>query len=412
MPNTPEKFPPLPLPPPICGTPPGWFAGYTVTERWPVIGRRILKENHLAPEAAAGIEALVTELTHGTIREIRDDSAPDAAAWAGYVRPYLGQDWLSVPWFFSENYFYRRVIEATGFFRPGPGQGMDPFELQKHLGLEAGLGAIRLLAERLESIREAPDREALAQMIHLSLWGNQADLSLRPAEKEVRQGHQDAHQQQAHLLVDDAPAAVEALLVLPQPVRVNMILDNAGLELVYDLALVDVLLGRSRAGLVQLDLKPHPYFVSDTMVKDVRQTVAFLSTRPEPAVSAFAARLQAYLEEGRLRLRDHFYWSSPLYGWEMPADVYQELSSTALVISKGDANYRRWLGDRHWPVNFPFQSITGYLPAPWLALRVLKSELVTGLPLARAAELSQQDPEWKVDGKWGTIQYFPGQRNA
>jgi hypothetical protein len=75
-----------------------------------------------------------------------------------------------------------------------------------------------------------------------------------------------------------------------------------------------------------------------------------------------------------------------------------------LVISKGDAHYRRLLGDRHWPYETSFEDILAYYPAPLVALRTLKSELVAGLAPGQTAWVASQDPEWMLNGRWGMIQ--------
>ena len=88
----------------------------------------------------------------------------------------------------------------------------------------------------------------------------------------------------------------------------------------------------------------------------------------------------------------------------MPADLHADLRNSSLILSKGDANYRRWLGDRYWPFTTPAQAVLGYLPAPFAALRVLKSEVVIGLQPGQAQAMDARDPEWLIDGKWGIIQ--------
>lgn len=89
----------------------------------------------------------------------------------------------------------------------------------------------------------------------------------------------------------------------------------------------------------------------------------------------------------------------------MPAYLRQTLSEAALVISKGDANYRRLLGDRHWNYVTPFADIVSYFPAPLLALRTLKSNVAAGLDEAVVAALQARDPGWVVSGRWGVMQF-------
>jgi hypothetical protein len=92
----------------------------------------------------------------------------------------------------------------------------------------------------------------------------------------------------------------------------------------------------------------------------------------------------------------------------MPASLTGELAQADLVISKGDANYRRLLGDRHWAFTTPFTEIVSYFPAPLVALRTLKAELVCGLEPGQADSVAEQDPDWMVNGCWGLIQFHGG----
>jgi hypothetical protein len=75
------------------------------------------------------------------------------------------------------------------------------------------------------------------------------------------------------------------------------------------------------------------------------------------------------------------------------------------LINKGDANYRRLLGDRHWPYTTPLADILCYLPAPLAALRVFKSEVAAGLKPGQPESLDRADPGWKTNGKWGVLQF-------
>jgi hypothetical protein len=341
----------------------------------------VLGENALGPAAARAVAALADELPAAAVRPLRDPGAPDLALWEGYLAPYAGQSWLEVPWFVAETYFYRRLLEATGYFQPGPGHLADPFALQKRRGLEHA---------RLD---DGP--ADLAAAIAGALWGNQADLSLWPAGEGGGPGG-------AHLLADDTEAALALIARLAaHGARVDIVLDNAGAELIGDLALADALLA---AGLrVVLHAKPHPTFVSDAMIGDVRDTLAWLAARPGDA-AALAARLSAGLAADRLELRTNWYWTSALPGWELPAALRDELAGAGLLVSKGDANYRRWLGDRRWPYDTPLARALAYLPAPMLLLRTCKSDLAAGLDPARVVEAAAHDPQWDTSGRWGVIQ--------
>jgi len=403
--------PRIPVPGPLRGCETGTFTHNSVAIRLPEIGRQMVRDNNFSPAVAAAVEALLAEIPTGRIRALAQQGAPDAAAWAGYVAPYIDQDWLQVPWFFVETYFYRRVLEATGYFAPGPGKEIDPFLYQKLHGLEAARPAIRLLAEQSSLLLSGSiaEQEGLAMLLTVDLWGNQVDLSLWPVDSDEKPDHADSGQQKAHTLVDDSQAIAGYLLGRPGPVRrIDMILDNAGFELVADLFLAAYILERGISERVYLQAKSHPTFVSDAMIKDVRQTVNFLAADDHSGVIAVAQILWRMLEEGRLRLVEDYFWTSALEMWLMPGPLREELAKSELVISKGDANYRRLLGDRHWPHTTDFADVVAYSPAPVAALRTQKSEVAVGLEPGQAETVARQDPEWLVNGRWGVIQFWDG----
>lgn len=400
--------PPASLPSPLRGIDSGAFTRRTITTRWPRIAGRVIAENDFPDAINARIQALRDELPDGSIRRLRDDEAPDAALWAEYVAPHLGKTWLEAPWFFGETYFYRRLLEATGYFRPGPGRQSDPFTEQKDQGLARTGDRIEALARRRERARDEGEesRSVLTRLLRSALWGNQADLSMWAAAEEGPD-HQDAKQAEEHLLSDDAPAALRHLEACAHPARVDILADNAGFELVSDLALVDGLLAAEAVGQVTLHLKVHPTFVSDATIDDVHDTLEALADADEASVRALAGRLRTALASGRLRLRDGWVWTSPLRARELPAPVRAEIARADLLISKGDANYRRLLGDRQWDVTTPFAEALAPLPVPVLALRTHKSEVAAGLSPAQVDRLDDENPDWAVNGEWGIIQFAP-----
>ena len=76
------------------------------------------------------------------------------------------------------------------------------------------------------------------------------------------------------------------------------------------------------------------------------------------------------------------------------------------MIFKGDANYRRLLGDRHWAATTPIHEIVR--PSfELVALRTAKAEVMAGLEPAVAASAQETDPDWLTNGKWGMIQVVP-----
>jgi hypothetical protein len=90
-------------------------------------------------------------------------------------------------------------------------------------------------------------------------------------------------------------------------------------------------------------------------------------------------------------------------------DLYNELAShSRLLIFKGDLNYRKLVGDRMWPHDTPFGvALGGFAPAPFVALRTLKAEVVVGLSsktIDRIREQFGDDTQWMVSGEYAVVQ--------
>ncbi len=395
--------PNLPLPAPLRGAELGSFAHNTIAVRLPDIARRVLAENEFPPDVAHDLERLIAELPNGRIRPLTD-----TADWDEYTNVYPNHNWLEPPWFFAETYFYRRVLEATGYFSAGPTMNVDPFARQKRRGLTATMDSSRALAANLNDwLAEGWHEAAFRRLLAVDLWGNQADLSMWPAGEAGNPNHADQRAQQEHVLADETTAVFHHLTTRRQghaTTRLDFIIDNAGFELVCDLCLADYLLSSKACETVRFHLKNHPTFVSDALIRDVEATISFLAGDADEPVQALAGRLAGYRENGRFQLHTHPYWTSPRPGWEMPDDLRAELRSATLIISKGDANYRRLLGDRHWPYHTPFAQVVSYLPAPLVTLRTLKSNVLVGLAPGQEVMLNQKDPNWLTNGRWGLIQ--------
>lgn len=304
-------------------------------------------------------------------------------------------------------------------------EGIDPFEKEKELGLASSVRSLATLAAganeavlaagaRKRSGAASPmDAGTLTDVkgfLLTSLWGNKQDLSLWPV------GRQSAGRSAGAMagliafggrmiLANDVDDVAGHIARLKSPARMDIIVDNAGFELFCDLCLADFLVSAGVASVVHLQLKAHPTFVSDAMAKDVAFTLAFLRRDADTALATLGDRWAAHVERGRWRLVENFFWVQPTAMWEMPAELRRDLARSALVVVKGDANYRRLLGEREWPFDTPFADILSYFPAPVCALRTLKAEIACGIS-REAVQRAKADEDWLVAGKYGVIQFL------
>jgi len=385
----------LQLPEPLRGNETGTFTAFSVSVRLPEIAGRI-RDDH--PIAADSLNALIDEIGSGHIAPLAG-TGPNQAEWTGYVEPFVGSTWPDVPWFFAEYYFYRRILDAVGYWE----SGVDPYQEQKRLGLwQATNAAAATMAAVDEAYAQGAHTEVLlVQLTDAALWGNQVDLSLWPAEdggEVVTDQHAD------RVLLDDRPRAIRSLHERP-PAPIDIVIDNAGSELVADLLVADLLLRGDLASRVNIHAKLYPIFVSDATERDVVASIRHLAADPNPHLRSAGERLHLEFTAGRFVISAEPFWVSPI-GWRSrPQSVERSLSDSALVIVKGDANYRRLLDDRHWDFTTPFVDAIGPSPAPLLALRTIKSELVAGLAPGQAATTAAVDPEWLQNGRWATASF-------
>lgn len=364
------------------------FARFSMQQRVPRILEDVLSDHPEWPERTRGdvmrlIEAIRKDLPLTASFTL---PAPDEAEWEAALAEMSFATWLDAPWFLVECLVYRRLLQACRYWETGE----DPFAPRKREEL-ASPG----LWQALEAVDRAPDAspdERIHALLALSLWGNRVDLSYAVGTAYGRAG--DA----ADWLVDDRSAVLRRAGARD----VHVVTDNTGSELAMDLALTDLLTDELGAR-VTLHVKWHPTFVSDATVADVW---ALLSAMREQGggTAARAHRLGEAFKRGQLRIVPDPFWNGPRFLWDRPARLARELDVADLVLLKGDANYRRALGDAVWPADVTFARATAYFPAPLVCLRTMKSDALAGVSRASLAELDASDPEWRINGRRGLVQ--------
>jgi uncharacterized protein with ATP-grasp and redox domains len=388
---------PQTLPLPILTSETGSFAHNTLAVRIPRIVEETLAQNHFPDEIRRAVQDLHEEILHGRVRGLREET-PDKEFWSAVSQEYIGRAWLDVPWFWAETFFYRRMLEATRYFQPGPYYHQDPYRATKQTEIAPQV-APRKVADMLRTLPAGREKR-FEVLLYSSLWGNRVDLSYRVAAAHGRT--ERLEDERANLLVDDSARVWQFLHAAPRR-RLAIVEDNAGTELLMDLALVDFLLRENLSEKLVLHLKPQPFFVSDALPQDVDEGLAAL-TRGAVETRALTERIGAFREAGRLELYTHWFYPTCLFYFQLPNDLLRELRASDLVIVKGDANYRRLLGDAHWDPTTPFAYVTRYFPAPLVALRTLKAEEIVGLSPGLMQDLARIDPNWMVNGKRGVVQ--------
>lgn len=381
---------------PIRGSDEGSFAGYTIKHRLPRILNHIVEENNFDKAIIEKLIQLKKQIIHGKICDFIKLGS-DASLWNSCINPMLEYSWLEVPFYFAEAYFYRLILDKINFFR----NDVDPFLIKKKEDLVKNQQRlISILNELHYAKRKISDKKALIKyLLYGSLWGNTADLS-----QVHRDGNMNENLSEKSTLIDHSDLVLDVFS--NESGRVDVILDNCGLELYSDLILAEQLVHNRLVDHVVLHAKKYPTFVSDATESDIQFLIDHLKSHKKESLNLFSERLECLIASNKIEIQDHEFWNSPLHFYQMPEDLIDEFSRSDLIISKGDANYRRIFGDRSIPIDTNPKMLADYLPAKTAALRILKSEILLGLEKEVVTKLKERDNEWLINGKYGIIQLF------
>ncbi|KAK9728206.1 Hairy/enhancer-of-split with YRPW motif protein 2 [Basidiobolus ranarum] len=424
---------------PLSGVNPGTFAYTTIKDRLPVIVTKIVDDlyrtyNALPDESkekkteAKGIISEIGELRYELqrdreLRDIVDDGDADFSVWNDCLHTYFdGKTWFSATWLFAECYLYRRIREIFNLSKLW--KNYDPFTRQKESTFMASRTAVIELTKRAESLFQVSENlleGTFHELVLISLWGNQTDLSLfvnLQAEdiEKLQKANEDAEKYVLANALEPLWNKVKTL----KDARIDFVLDNAGFELFGDLILADWLIHKKYASKIHFHCKADPWFVSDTTEMDFMWTIqtcinGFAESQDE-RLKTLAQRWADYIQSGIWELNSHKFWTSPyaFYHIETQApDLYDTLSKSSLVIFKGDLNYRKLVYDCAWPSVTPFKTAIGPLATstgfPALcALRTNKSDVIVGLKEGQAEELDGVASDWMVSGQYAVIQFSEG----
>lgn len=380
--------------PPISGLGEKSFARFTIQNRLPHIIDGILSDHPYPSNIESEFRELKERIIHGKLSEYIS-TGTDKNQWKEWLESYRNMDWFEAPFYFIEAYFYRLILDKTGYFS----NAIDPFEKQKKKDIMGNTGHFMHMLSDLKRVQgnTFESKISINHLLNLCLWGNKSDLSqLTMNTKGVSQFTDNP------TFIDDSESISDYLNKGAS--RVDLILDNSGVELFTDLMLVVHLLESQKVECVHLHAKACPTFVSDATTMDIDNLLYILATTTDLQLNEFAHTANDLNAKRTLNISSHFFWNSPLHFYQMPDDLKHDLSKSDLIIFKGDANYRRIFGDRQIPYDQKLESITDYLPAKSIAIRILKSEIMLGLEKEAISKLYQADNDWLVNGRYGMIQ--------
>ncbi|XP_063390266.1 damage-control phosphatase ARMT1-like isoform X1 [Cydia fagiglandana] len=232
------------------------------------------------------------------------------------------------------------------------------------------------------------------------------------------------------------PVPCPAKVLVPSAVQFDIVCDNAGFELFADLCLATWLIEQNIVDKIRFYVKKIPWFVSDVTPKDFTELIQMCCNAqysrtapppppkkplaegeaPPPDTNVSSAELQQlgnkfqqYYNDGVFVVSCEDFWTSPHVFKDMKKYdywLYRKLQYAVAVLFKGDLNYRKLLGEKNVPPTTPLlQALQGFQPAPLIACRTVKCDLICGLKKGKAEQIFKIDPKWMQTGDYGVIQY-------
>ena len=346
----------------------GSFAGFTLETRFPKILNDIVRNPKLLEQSKVELISLRDRLDDLRI-ELLDLPKNESIYWSSFFENHTGKTYREVPFFFLEMYFYRLIIQIISKNQ----DFIDPFEIIKREDLEKNSSFFNKIVSEYSNLN-------LNQCLHLSLEGNQADLSQVKDNKGA---------ELVYLINDEA----KLINNLPQN-GLHIIGDNSGVELFTDLILIKKLAETCED--VTLHLKHLPLLVSDATTDDFEILLDFLDFTGQ---SDFVSAIRSLLDSKKLKVLSHPFWNAPTFYDQLP---FIE-SPTNLLLSKGDANYRRFFHDKAFSPHLTFD-LSSIEFKQVFALRTLKSDIQTSLSQKLIEDLNEKDPTWMHNSKYAVIQ--------
>ena len=363
------------------------------------------------------------------------------------LRKQYHTSWLQGPWLNVECYLYAKLRTFFLLSEDKHWHDYDVFAGSKDKAFQLSEDGALELSRRYEQLAEQLQtkdvnmevlKELFKEFVFVSLWGNASDLSLLAGNATLEdiqsmQGAEHRKLGEQYIISNDLEKVWEYFSQKDRKGRVDLVLDNAGFELLADLALALFLLDSKLTDLIHIHCKDIPWFVSDTMIKDFNKFLDQLvdpkfysKIHSSPADSASLKELHKKLvslcESGKIVVKSHPYWTFDDKFWSIPkvTDLYNDLLKSDLIILKGDLNYRKLTGDLHWPRTTPFVTAIQELATsklPLLSLRTCKADVVVGLPEGLEQKLTETYGAigkedgifWCGSGKWAVVSFSSGQ---
>ncbi|CAL1267374.1 unnamed protein product [Larinioides sclopetarius] len=305
----------------------------------------------------------------------------------------------------------------------------DPFHKQKEDSFVSAIDAASFLCSALnETIAELENSNGKTDMfqlfrkyIEVSLWSNKWDLSISAGKSNSEQSSPltQLEELRKNIIADDSEILWQIFQdsnMASKDVLIDIVLDNAGFELFCDLCFLYFLQEAKLVKRVRIYVKMMPWFVSDTLEKDIHWMLETLLKSNHKNLVKFSEKCINKITAGEWVIVNEPFWTYPLDFSEMESTaplLYEKLSESDLIIFKGDLNYRKLAGDRQWDETTSFkEALNGFLPSSLVTLRTIKADVVVGLQSGTCDLLNKKSQNWKFTGDYAVIQCYKKSNNS
>ena len=355
------------------------FAANTVKNRLPAIVRSVMDNNNFDNGIADRLECLLRDIPDGELK-LLSASADVCRKINTEIRKHKYR-WNNAPFIFVENYLYHLLKGICNYSNTKN----DYFAFKKNDDVLSKKEFLIGVIDNFKNLARSDFDKSLKSVLHFNLFGNVADLSQIGISND----------KSMNLLIDDTD---KIKAVFNSSNQIDIVLDNSGEELLYDILFSHWILSKTKTTKVNLHFKTFPYFVSDAMKKDFYFLSEELSNHKTG--KKFFDEINNHIAKGNLVLYEDDFWSDTNDFLSIPDRINNIFAESDLVVFKGDLNYRKLVEDRHWNYTTDTAELIRHINNNCLIIRVLKSEVITGL----ANIPDTPDNEWMYNGKCGIIQ--------
>ena len=307
-----------------------------------------------------------------------------------YAGMKTGDFYHAAPFILLEHYFYFDILRGLGLKK-------DPYRGSKDRALvDYREGFSHLVAgyDRrfvgLGRIKHGDKIELIRSNIYGCTSGNTTDLSQDVSIRQLVR---------PEMLRDHTDRFLEYIVKNPLS-KMDILVDNSGVELLTDVILSMNLIDCGYARTVYLRTKVLPVYVSDTVVSEYGDDVRLVADEIRKYSPEMYDRLSGYLREGRIVVKPDLFWNMPNDFKNFHHLFRRIIGKSDLVIVKGDLNFRRLVEDKKWDDGLKWSEAISYFSYPVLSLRTIKSSCLVDVSENEKEKIGITD---KTNGIYGTI---------